>query len=372
MNRNGEITGSSFTIRIVHRIGLALSSCVVIAGCSAILGFDHGRLREGEADDAGTSADGDVPDPDAGLDATTPCVRVCVVVNGLGGPGALAADATYVYWGQEDGTIWRARQDGTEAKTLLASGHPGVSALAISGTTLFYTDRLVADAGAKAGSLGRIDTSLTNPVAATILGDLDAPTSLALSGTDIFLTMGQVASPYTGDGVSRVPQPGSTLYEFSSAGKPVQVVVDGTTTFWADPGGISRKPKTASKSDLAYRMTSDNASSLAQDDADAVVYYTVPAAGTISSKPKNATGGAGTVVFSSEPDAGAIAAAGTALYWIRGSDIMRGNKVGGGLTTVSAGQRSPQRLAVTDTFVFWTNRGSAPDFKDGNIVRARR
>jgi hypothetical protein len=351
----------------VLRVSFALATS--LAGCSAILGFERGQLRESDAVEGGAPPDS-VIDPEGGADGSTPCTRVCVVVNGLTAPGPLAVDATYVYWAQDDGTIWRTRQDGTEAKTLLASGHPGVSALAISGTFLFYSDKLVGDAGAKPGSLGRIDTSIPNPVATSIVIDIDAPTSLALAGSDIFLTMGQLASSYTGDGVSRVS--GSTLNEFSSAGKPTQVVVDATTTFWAEPSGLFRKPKTAAKTDLAYRMTSANASSLAQDDADTVVYYTVPTAGTISSISKSATGGTGTVVFSNEPGASVIAIAGASLYWIRGSEIMRGNKLGGGLATVSSGQKEPRRLAVNDTFVFWTNRGTAPDFKDGNVVRARR
>src|SRR5262249_52026418 len=43
---------------------------------------------------------------------------------------------------------------------------------------------------------------------------------------------------------------------------------------------------------------------------------------------------------------------------------------GVGKTTIATGQASPWGVHVDATNVYWSNRGTAPDFLDGRIVRA--
>ena len=281
------------------------------------------------------------------------CGAVTLLATGLVRPGPIAVDASSVYWGDFEtmtplnGTV-RTVPKGGGSLTLLASGLNRVQSIAVDSSVVYWTDgalKSVAKTGgtptllAPDGAAFALDstnvyyaTSGTPSInsipkgggTTTLLTTITGSYELAVASGYVYWTTGNIV----GDGsVNRVPTGGGAAAQLATSPSPLRtfgLAVDSSSAYWSESTKLLK----------------------------------IPVAGGASQE------------LTADIDNFDFAMDSKYVYWVTDLGVVQKVPIGGGgVTTVASGPDtdSGTRVAVDDTFVYWT---VSQTLEGGLVLRA--
>ncbi len=264
---------------MMTRLGatLCMAGALVLSGCGDIVIGDRGAGSGGGSTGSGGSA--------GTAGGSTGTVAACPTGNGLGAFGAspggatigIAADASGVYWSNDDGSVWKAGSAGVAPHVIAGAigkdlytlalgagavyvadyggalwklGKDGSSPLVLATAPSGVTAVAVDDSGVYFSSVDGVRRVDPQGGAAQLLVAVDDADSLAVDEGFVYVrTVGNVGDPT--NRVLAVPKAGGApldiappepgpLHYFSQ-----EIAVDATSVYWANAslGTVSKVPK---------------------------------------------------------------------------------------------------------------------------------
>jgi len=239
-------------------------------------------------------------------------------------PSSLALDANYLYWSSRaagTGALFKCPLAGCTTATAvpIATGLDAPDGVVLDATNVYFTTAVAAAPTGDAGDAGAGPVTGTVSVVGKdgknkrdVIAGQSAPSGLAVDDAHVFFSTRVAAG-----GIVRCPLTGPCSNPLTLAppqGLPAQIVLDGTTAFWANNGGsLGRVDKTGD----GYRE----------------------------------------IVAGGAPTRLAIDA--TTVYWTDGpgKSVKRATKDGQRVAVIAVDQDDPLAIAIDGTAVYWTNRG---------------
>lgn len=231
------------------------------------------------------------------------------------------------------------------------------------------------------------------------------PAGLALSSDGQSLYVADFAANPNGAIVRLAPRTGVVLDRVPNRDSPVSVAVDSDSVYWTEraSGAVFKNPLV-----LAGSTPTVLANGQAQPYGIALdaqnVYWTNEGTNNVLRVSKG--GGSRTEIAGSQGTPHGLTVDSSLVYWANtGEGTIRAAPLGGGAITlvasvtmpeglsiyqnevyattastvtrvtgtrqreIATGQTRPIGLAFDNTFVYWTNRGTAPDYADGSVMR---
>jgi hypothetical protein len=324
---------------------LAVSWLLLLLACDS--GTSAGQRPEAGGDAAGN--DGSVEVGGQGF---------TVLVSGRNAPYALALDAAFVYWIEQDGSIMRLAKSGGVPSSL-GSGCNFV-AIAVDAAHVYCG--------------GTAQTILAFPLAggvATVLAGAQPVADLAADGQRVYWTTYYGLRPAGNNDVSNVSgvgADGGAIVNFATMQRvPSSLSVNDTSVYWltlVDPaiptGTTVMRASLDGGAPVSVAMSSGASASLrAPNKAIALdgtsVYWSEfvdGVGGALRKAPLN--GGPITTLAEGQTTAGTIAVDATNVYWVASKSILRMPLSGGASSVLVAGENAAS-IAVDDASVYWTN-----------------
>ncbi len=245
-----------------------------------------------------------------------------ILAASIGGPGALAADATRLYFTANDNgpqyssqNLFRQDKAGGAAERLLITANDAISGCSVEGGSVFWA------LASNGGEVGWVDTSSwTVGSIVRIAQDVGGVRAVVADGTHVYAgTTTQLLK------VDRSNAAKSVFGPVTGGVKALLLDSATSTVYWADASSI---------------MSLDTSS---------------PAASTKT-------------LAKDQGGPSAIAVDALNVYWSNLDDgsIRSVPKAGGAPTTIATGESEPRGIAVDDSGLYWTNHG------DGRIRVVRR
>jgi hypothetical protein len=364
-----------------------------LAACSSILGFQDVSLESAEGGsppegDGGTDASGG---DGAGGDAATGggmegggsdgSAAAQTLVMGLDVPGAIAIDATYVYYAViYANQIWRMNKDGSDLVEA-ANGDfvLGPTGVASDGTSFYFTNSSSTSPNVYACPAAGCATHDT--VIATTLD----PEGITVSNGTLFWT-GNGTGNADGTVTSASATDGSgsrTLFTATDDSSPDAIAVDGTNVYFTDNTNGSLRRVQADGTGLTdLTMGNEPSSSLKVAIGTASIFFTTGVAGggpgAVWSIAK-ASGAVNSGFATNQASCRGIATDAMSVYWVDQGDLSTANGTvmmcpqagcpSSGPTQLAGGQAAPYGIAVDDSYVYWTNGGVSVNGTDGSVMR---
>jgi hypothetical protein len=375
--------------------GALLAATVCCAGCQLVLGIDPDvAILDGGATEAGSggldAGDGDAPstgdgadiddtsktgddgDPkhdastsDADADGASGCETgtcgLVVLAHATGTPTDIAIDSTYVFWSNDDGSVWRVGKNGAGA-TALVSGLPdGIGRIAIDSTSVYFTTQntgVVYAVGKDGSSRTTIAISQGDleGVAAGLGGVYWLANSTANNGT---VVRGILADGGAYDITTVYP----------GRGYLNEMALDGQNAYWGENYGQVQQAPGDGGTSTKLAGCSQGVGALAVDATR--VYWSSTGLGEIYESNKNDPAiGAGLCNAPSritlavgEAEAHGVAVAGTRLFWTSStSGAVKTMPVASSCSAAPCGQvlangHTPGPVAADSQAVYWVNAG---------------
>lgn len=253
----------------------------------------------------------DVNQPSSGVLAKVPINGgpITALAAGLAQPTAVAVDRENVYWSDSQlGTVMKLPLAGGKPTTLFSG--PGVSAIAIDATFVYWTSGLLALSGP--GSVMRVP--IAGGAASTLAGGLDTPDAIAVDATHVYWANRGVTGQPTSGSVVSLPLAGGAIVTLASTQlEPFAIAIDSTNVYWATGAGVALVPKAGGS---PMTLATAAVSAMAVDGVD--VYWAVSASMTggdgVVAKVPNA-GGTTTTLASALGSIAALAVDPTSVYF---------------------------------------------------------
>tara|TARA_R110002096_G_scaffold44526_13_gene120638 strand:- start:257854 stop:258957 length:1104 start_codon:yes stop_codon:yes gene_type:complete len=301
---------------------------------------------------------GNGPDTDASVDAATVrCTTEVMATGQLGATDLDAADATYVYWTDDSGTlVLRSPKVRGPVEVFHDSGldkHP--HGIVTDATHVYWTE---------SDGAGRILSKAKDSIEADLPLELalgqGEPVSIAVDETYVYW------ANLGGNSINRILKLGGAIEVIAvSQLMPTAIALDETHIYWVSTGSgtVMRSAKDgAPLQQLAGGQGQLSSLALTSDS----VFWTDGTSGEVLSVGKG--GGSPSVVASGQSGPASIAVAPNVVYW--------GNELGGqvlvlpadstSITEVAVGQSQPVGLEVDGADVYWLNKLDV----DNRLVRA--
>jgi hypothetical protein len=283
---------------------------------------------------------------DGGQCLSSQCLQVDLTT---GVPGAIAVDATSVYWTHQplpsNASIMVSPKTGGSGNSLADAIAP--TAIALDANNVYWTDY-----DGTTGSVGATPKKAAAQVQiATAPGQ---PMGLAVSATDVYWTVqgvGLVLSAPT----SAMKATGT---KFASGFLPTGIAVDASSVYWSDWGSAS-----GSIEDQSFGGTLGPELAMGQGKVQSVavsggvVYWVAMNTGDLSSAAAGSTSKMATILATGQPQTHPqyIAVSGADIYWTVDGGIMRFSVgVSPTPTQIINGQATINGLAADETGAFWT------------------
>jgi len=278
-----------------------------------------------------------------------------VLASGGSVQGAIAVDATNVYWADWDDGPKKVSLNGGSVVTLVSGSTSAAKALAVDATSVYWT--------AYYGEVNKVP--ITGGAVVTLASGQDSPLGIAVDATSVYWTNGD-PNGSSRPLVLKVPLGGgivSTLVTQSNTEKDAEeITVDATSVYWIDHfanaikkvplnGGpvttISTSVQSISVGDLTGGITVD-ATNVYWTDDNAVMKA------PLSGGPGVAlTSGMGT--FSLRCTPGLVIDAQNAYWSSLSGSVLKVPLTGGRTTTLAEGLSNPRGIAVDATSVYWVD-----------------
>jgi hypothetical protein len=296
---------------------------------------------------------------------------VVTLACGQSRPGAIAVDATNVYWANYgthsgdgmDGSIMRVPIGGG-TQIALATAQNGPVAIVVRGTSVYWVNCAHPSPGINSGC-----TIMKAPVsggATTVLARNQTDVrNLAVDATGVYWGSGEYcANPacvsFQSGAIRTVTIDGGTPVDLGPAGDPVAIALDSASVYWTEPSqGLIRKMPLGGGAQTTL-FSGAGTWSIAVDATRA--YWLAPE--SLMTIPID---GGSPAAIACWPAAGAVASLSeamtldaTSVYWTRATDgaLMRTriNGAGSGESTIVTAAQSADHIVVDDTNVYWTTR----------------
>jgi hypothetical protein len=302
-------------------------------------------------------------DDDAGRRRVTP------LAEGWGLAG-LAVDGSDVFWTDfPAGTVSRVPKAGGAATTLASGSSSDPSDLVVRDGAAYWV-------GANSATVTKVSTSGGTPVTLAS-GTVVGWRGLAVDATHVYWMMSGELGPGIG-AVMRVPRDGGapeTLH--ADAFYPGELAVDETSVYFTmldgfglTTGQVVKVPKSggaavtlASDQECPYAIAVDALAVYWTNSGTGCYFgYPVPTNGAVMKVAKD--GGSPLALAPEQPAPGGLALDDTHVYWTtRGSGersgaVVKAAKDGTSRTTLVPGQPLPAAIAVDESDVFWVASGS--------------
>ena len=250
--------------------------------------------------------------------------------------GALAVDATSVYWAD------RSTSTGGIYSAPIAGGT----------ATKIYDDNVVTELGADGSLLvwlelnDRIQSGPLGGGTSSVVANASGILSVAFAGGYVYYTTSSSVVARAPDDASAAP------VTISSGNSSAAIAVDATNVYFADGAGdVYDAPVGGQGVTATLFAPGVGAMTLAVDSSR--VYWT-DSSGAIASQPKGGT--TPTKLAPSQSVVSNLATDGTSLYWATATgDIVRMPVTGGTAVVVAPAQPGPTLVAVDATRVYWVS-----------------
>jgi hypothetical protein len=325
-------------LRIVPAL-IALSGCAtridVGAMDSSPAGAGGGSGGESSSSASGNGTTGSGSSSASGAPNGLPGLPIALATAQR--PLALAVDEAFVFWTNDDGSVYRAPKDGGEVKELSpAVGEPAL-AIAVDATRVFWpvtASKKISEVE-KAGG------------ATSVLAEGVEAWDLAADGSNVF---------WPEHGLQAVPASGGPVSWLVYCGQQ-PIALDAANAYFPFPGGttLRKAPKTG-ESAVMLASFEGIIASLAVFGAEA---YVATDKGAVFRVP---TAGGDPVEISSGLDVGKIAVDASGIYatthTLAGPNrVLRIPLAGGAATVLANEQHAPGAIALDAGAVYWANGG---------------
>jgi hypothetical protein len=322
----GTLSCGSCTLPLTCGGGGAVNQCGCTPTTCSKLGAKCGTIADGCG---GTLTCGVCTAPyvcGAAAEPNQCAIPVVTLASGISSPWVLALDNSRVYWGGNSASavVGAIDKNGGTAVTL-ATGQSYVQGLALSGTSVFWSEYY-------SGDVRVVKTDGTG--LAKLAGDTANAIGVAHDGSRLFWTWNNLTN-------------GGRVMTYS--GTTTSVLVS----------GLSSARYVAIHAGRAYYTVTP--SQVSQGRVRAV----------------NLAGGSTAVdIATGQYEAHDVAADASGVYWTNHAPyekVWRANHDGTGQVALASNQNRPFYLATDTTHVYWTNEGSpAAQYKDGVVLRVSK
>jgi len=261
----------------------------------------------------------------------------------------------------------------THCFVTLATSQPGASALAIDGTSVYWTT----NSGPSPSRVMKVGLSGGVPVQ---LASLEGPIwALAVNGTSVYFTNGRAAS--TSVSIESMPLAGGAPTTLISGQSAQVLALDSANMYWTNQGtgtnGTVMKMPLDGGSPTTLASGQAYPNTIAVDATSAYWTNAYEFTGSINTMVSSVmrvslNAGATPVMLASDQYlVHAIVSDGTSAFWVTEYGTVVREPVAGGPTTVFAsGQDQPIAVALDATNVYWANQGTGRSGSIGTVPQA--